>query len=616
MVLTDPRALFTEVWTIPASYLVIKDPVTGYYWVKNGITASIEKVVNDPNHAEEAIQYAIDSLPAEGGNIILSRGTFNFSPTTVGFTEDTHTVYLGLNINKDRVSIRGQGMGTVIRLVSNPDRVSIIYVTKPFFELGDLEIDGNKAAFAPGANVYAVDLTEGADYALLENPYIHDNGYCSIRINGSNFGTLRNLRLESNYNYGIYATGASIEMKLSDVYIYNNGYSGMVAEKDISDWRLTRITSNNNGQVVSAHGIYWQGHNSRLVDIICNNNTEYGLRLNWASVALCYDNMVQGAYCSGNGLDGIVAGGRNNVLIGCICPENSRFGISLTGWEEGSADVCHDNTLIGCHAYKNGSSGLRLSGTARIRIEGCHSYNNGQDTTLAAGDRCGLQLNNYEGNGPLSTQVIGGEYFDNQVTKTQQWGIYVGETGCDYLQLLMPRVYGNATGQVDYWTNGATNPLWVRLGDDTRYFYIGTRTGTVNYFAAIGYLDMFGTIDMRNNNIGRCNVLNASYFECVAFEGRIDARNIDYGSIRFRARRTGVGLEEVARVKSADEPSFYIPRFELSYDSGDYGGNFATYTPPTGWEGRVHLAEDTNATAPGRRIYVYIGGAWRYADLT
>jgi len=51
-------------------------------------------------------------------------------------------------------------------------------------------------------------------------------------------------------------------------------------------------------------------------------------------------------------------------------------------------------------------------------------------------------------------------------------------------------------------------------------------------------------------------------------------------------------------------------------DSGDYGGNFSTYTPPAGEEGRILVAEDTNATSPGRRLYVYSGGAWRYVDLT
>lgn len=51
-------------------------------------------------------------------------------------------------------------------------------------------------------------------------------------------------------------------------------------------------------------------------------------------------------------------------------------------------------------------------------------------------------------------------------------------------------------------------------------------------------------------------------------------------------------------------------------DAGDYGGNFSTYTPPTGEEALIIIAEDTNAGSPGRRIYVYSGGAWRYANLS
>jgi len=51
-------------------------------------------------------------------------------------------------------------------------------------------------------------------------------------------------------------------------------------------------------------------------------------------------------------------------------------------------------------------------------------------------------------------------------------------------------------------------------------------------------------------------------------------------------------------------------------DSGDYGGGFANYTPPTGDEGAMVIAEDENAVTPGRRLYVYSGGAWRYVDLT
>jgi len=51
-------------------------------------------------------------------------------------------------------------------------------------------------------------------------------------------------------------------------------------------------------------------------------------------------------------------------------------------------------------------------------------------------------------------------------------------------------------------------------------------------------------------------------------------------------------------------------------DVDDYGGNFANYTPPTGKEGLIVIAIDTNATNPGKRLYVYANGEWHYVDLS
>jgi len=48
----------------------------------------------------------------------------------------------------------------------------------------------------------------------------------------------------------------------------------------------------------------------------------------------------------------------------------------------------------------------------------------------------------------------------------------------------------------------------------------------------------------------------------------------------------------------------------------DYGGDFANFTPPTGKEGLMIIAIDTNATSPGKRLYVYANGQWNYVDLT
>jgi len=56
----------------------------------------------------------------------------------------------------------------------------------------------------------------------------------------------------------------------------------------------------------------------------------------------------------------------------------------------------------------------------------------------------------------------------------------------------------------------------------------------------------------------------------------------------------------------------------IGYDESDYGGGFANYTPPTPTETDfdIRVVKDTNDTTPGKRLYIYAGGAWHYVDLT
>jgi len=106
-------------------------------------------------------------------------------------------------------------------------------------------------------------------------------------------------------------------------------------------------------------------------------------------------------------------------------------------------------------------------------------------------------------------------------------------------------------------------------------------------------------------------------FDAQSTISKISAKNEDGAYIIGQARKTGVGVTEIFRMVGAAEPRFkFTLPAQMYRDAGDYGGNFSTYTPPTGVEGDMIVAEDTNVGAPGRRIYVYSGGAWRYVDLT
>ncbi|MDD3157026.1 hypothetical protein [Anaeromusa sp.] len=57
----------------------------------------------------------------------------------------------------------------------------------------------------------------------------------------------------------------------------------------------------------------------------------------------------------------------------------------------------------------------------------------------------------------------------------------------------------------------------------------------------------------------------------------------------------------------------------VGVDVGDYGSSFSGYTPPSlsdsGVETDIRLVNNTNATTPASRLYVYGGGLWRYLQF-
>jgi len=133
-VLRDPPMLFADWISIPTSYLVIKDPVTGFYYVKNGRTASIEKVVGDPEHGEVAIQAAIDAIGERGGRIALSSGLFRISGP--------------VDLNKGYVELCGEGWswgGHGSALEAAADIEAILKITASYVYVHDLNVLGGYA---------------------------------------------------------------------------------------------------------------------------------------------------------------------------------------------------------------------------------------------------------------------------------------------------------------------------------------------------------------------------------------------------------------------------------------------------------------------------------------
>jgi len=80
--------------------------------------------------------------------------------------------------------------------------------------------------------------------------------------------------------------------------------------------------------------------------------------------------------------------------------------------------------------------------------------------------------------------------------------------------------------------------------------------------------------------------------------------------------REGVDDKTLLAVNAASGRVYAPEGMRTKYMVADYGGNFANFTLPSGEEGLIIIAIDTNSTSPGKRLYVYANGAWHYVDLT
>ena len=122
-------------------------------------------------------------------------------------------------------------------------------------------------------------------------------------------------------------------------------------------------------------------------------------------------------------------------------------------------------------------------------------------------------------------------------------------------------------------------------------------------------------LEVRNSTINDVSV--GIYFTGSGEKGIIE--NVRFIAISDKAisgsqPNLKIGFHEVDNTPIGG--SYYVTGIITRVDVGDYGGNFANYTPPEGKEGMIIVAIDTNSTSPGKRLYVYANGAWHYVDLT
>lgn len=261
------------------------------------------------------INDAIAALPVSGGEIIILNGTYNISAK--------------INVNKNNVSIRGNGNATIFKRMWDSTIVE-----------GVINIDGYDNCIA---KTFRIDGNKGT--------YTSSNN-CGIFLNNS------------GYN------------KINDVFCNNNA-TGIYLSSS-SNNTVTGDNCNNNSAGIY---LYNSSNNNTVTGNNCNNNYNNGIYLNGSS-----NNTVTGNICYDNSIGIYFYNSNNNTVTGNNCNNNNGTGIYLS--DSSNNTVTGDTCIRGTGQpgdYTSNQYTIRLFSTNNNYnlMVGCNCK--GKDITIDGG---------------------------------------------------------------------------------------------------------------------------------------------------------------------------------------------------------------------------------------
>lgn len=301
-----------------------------------GWTANDCDYLCDGTADDVEINAAIQALPAEGGEIVILDGTYNITAT--------------IAMNKDNVTLSGNGSSTVLKRMWNSNRYTgIIDVTATNGGccVEKLQLDGNRANYSSSNNV-VLYLDSSNNNIIKDNIFI--NGISTgVWMHGGDYNIIKNNVLENN--------SRGLNLRYGD----NNSIIGNVCN-NISYNIITRDLKNNtitgNTCINGNTNLYLDAFNST----ICNNtfnNGGIGIYL-WDSD----NNTITGNVCNNNSRDGIYLDiSNNNTITGNTCirgtgqPSDYATTQNTIRVSSGSSNnLCVGNNIMGKNYVDNGTN--------------------------------------------------------------------------------------------------------------------------------------------------------------------------------------------------------------------------------------------------------------------
>lgn len=246
-------------------------------------------------------------LPATGGQIVFAEGTYPYDGN--------------LLIDRDNVTIKGQGEGTrlVLKAGTNKDVKGIYANGRTGLEIADFAMDGQKDQQSENYKHNGVTFT-GCQHSKIEGLKVHYYLDRGIRLEGcEEIEVLSNTLNDNNFN------------------LYGNECKNLT------------VTSNN-ARWSRANGMYFQNVIQSVISgNLCNETIYRGVGNNIitgiALAAGCNSNAITDNICNENYGFGLSVYGANHTISGNQCNGNWYGGISLISTERCivSNNTCCDN---------------------------------------------------------------------------------------------------------------------------------------------------------------------------------------------------------------------------------------------------------------------------------
>lgn len=317
---------------------------------------------------------AMTALPAGGGTVRLTEGTFALANPFGTSKANSHIV--------------GAGMDATILRVANaagsPVNTTLVQLNHASCSVRDLTVDGNKANNAAQTNMIGIGVAAAGVEALVERVRVRNSAAHAFVVGPSGAGTrLVSCIADSNTGQGFIVRSASAlgQVLVDRCISRSNDYGFNSDSGPVTFINCVAISSVNNGFNVTAA-------QTRLIG--CD------------------------AYANAN--CGMAVGGAFSEVIDCRIVQNTNHGLYGTA---GSADAL----IVGNQVVSNGQFGLIAQG-ARSLVVGNRAHGNG---TAADNSYSNFLI------GGGDTFVDGNIARRGTAANRPSWGIYVSDGANNYL---------------------------------------------------------------------------------------------------------------------------------------------------------------------------------------